>query len=116
LKKASHSCQNGIDAGALKSKYVVILVWLIMLEWERFFMNKDNEEQYYWEVALSGLGRFFDEGMYTWSKKQFKMIFKDDKVANSGFILDKLKDLEKEGKIAFVGTDDVYIKVLEQID
>lgn len=74
-------------------------------------MNADN--RYEWSVALRGLERFFDEGMSLWSKEKFVLLFSSEDVASSSYVLDQLKALEGQGAIAFIGDDDLYIKVLK---
>lgn len=73
-------------------------------------MSVDN--RHHWEIALRGLERFFDEGMSLWSREKFYLLFPSEEIAKSSYVLGQLKDLEKRGAISFVGTDEVYIKVL----
>lgn len=74
-------------------------------------MSADNRHE--WSVALRGLERFFDEGMVLWSKKNFDLLFSSEDVANSSYVLDRLRDLDDEGVISFVGDNDLYIKILK---
>jgi hypothetical protein len=70
------------------------------------------ENRHDWEVAFRGLERFFDEGMTLWPKDKFFLLFSSEEIANSSYVLEQLTDLEKQGAISFVGTDELYIKVL----
>lgn len=70
------------------------------------------ENRHDWEVAFRGLERFFDEGMTLWPKDKFFLLFPSEEIASSSYILEQLTDLEKQGAISFVGTDELYIKVL----
>lgn len=72
-------------------------------------MNVDDEKQ--WEIAFSGMQRFFDEGMVVWTKESFFLLFSDDDVASGKYVMDKVKDLDRKGAISFVGKDEFYIKV-----
>ena len=74
-------------------------------------MSADNRHE--WSVALRGLERFFDEGMVLWSKKNFDLLFSSEDVANSSYVLDRLRDLDDEGVISFIGDNDLYIKILK---
>ncbi len=74
-------------------------------------MSADNRHE--WSVALRGLERFFDEGMVLCSKKNFDLLFSSEDVANSSYVLDRLRDLDDEGVISFVGDNDLYIKILK---
>ncbi len=65
-----------------------------------------------WEVAFRGLERFFDEGMTLWPKDKFFLLFPSEEVANSSYVFGQLIALEKQGAISFVGTDELYVKVL----
>lgn len=73
-------------------------------------MSADNRHE--WDVALRGLERFFDEGTVLWSKKNFDLLFSSEDVANSSYVLDRLRDLDDKGVISFVGDNDLYIKIL----
>lgn len=74
-------------------------------------MSADNRHE--WSVALRGLERFFDEGMVLWSKKDFDLLFSSEDIANSSYVLDRLRGLDKEGVISFIGDNDLYIKILK---
>lgn len=74
-------------------------------------MSVDNEHE--WNVALRGLERFFDEGMVLWSKRNFDLLFSSENVANSSYVLNRLKDLDEKGVISFVGSNNLYVKVLK---
>lgn len=73
-------------------------------------MNADSRHE--WSVALRGLERFYDEGMTSWSKEKFNLLFSSEEVANSSYVRDQLKALEEKGAIVFVGDNNLYIKVL----
>lgn len=70
------------------------------------------ENKHDWEVAFRGLERFFDEGMTLWSKDKFFLLFPSKEIANSSYVMQQLTGLEKQGAICFVGTDELYVKVL----
>ncbi|MCQ6260258.1 hypothetical protein [Pseudomonas sp. Q11] len=70
------------------------------------------ENRHDWEIAFRGLERFFDEGMTLWPKDKFFLLFPNETVANGSYVLEQLINLEKQGAISFVGTDELYIKVL----
>lgn len=70
------------------------------------------ENRHDWEVAFRGLQRFFDEGMTLWSKDKFFLLFPNEEVASSSYVIEQLTDLEKQGAISFVGADELYIKVI----
>jgi hypothetical protein len=80
-------------------------------------INEESKRLWEWEVALAGIGRCYDDGGTIWTKKDFDffifVVFKDKEIANSPFILERLKKLHDEGKIEFVGDDDVYFKVIK---
>lgn len=71
------------------------------------------ENRHDWEVAFRGLERFFDEGMTVWPKDKFFLLFPSKEIACSSYVLQRLIDLEKQGAICFVGTDELYIRVLK---
>lgn len=73
-------------------------------------MSASNKHE--WDVALSGLERFFDEGMTLWSKEKFGLLFSSNDIASSKYVSEQLKALEDRGAIIFVGKDDIYIKVV----
>ncbi len=70
------------------------------------------ENRHDWEIAFRGLERFFDEGMTLWPKDKFFLLFPNETTASSSYVLEQLTNLEKQGAISFVGTDELYIKVL----
>lgn len=67
--------------------------------------------KHYWEAALDGLEWFFDEGMSSWSRERFNLLFPSEEIATSSYVLGRLLELELRGAITVVDTDDVYIKV-----
>jgi len=71
-----------------------------------------EENRHNWDIAFSGLERFFDEGMTVWPKDKFCLLFPSEEIANSSYVLRRLIELEKKGSISYVGTDELYIKVL----
>ncbi|WP_024672435.1 hypothetical protein ACTACG_06130 [Pseudomonas syringae] len=73
-------------------------------------MSAENKHD--WDVALRGLKRFYDEGMTVWSRSKFFSLFSNEKVAVSDYVLMRLAELDRQGVIAFSGTEDLYIKVL----
>lgn len=73
-------------------------------------MSEDVE--YRWEVAVRGLQRFFEEGKTSWSKQEFCAVFPDESYLDSPYIQEKLKQLEKNGCISLVGSDDTYLRIL----
>jgi hypothetical protein len=78
-------------------------------------INEESKRLWEWEVALAFMERCYDDGGTIWTKKDFGLIFancEDKEIANSPFILERLKKLHDEGKIEFVGDDDVYFKVI----
>ncbi|MGE8360953.1 hypothetical protein [Pseudomonas sp.] len=77
-------------------------------------MNAGNRHE--WSVALRGLERFFDEGMTLWSKEKFILLFSSEDIASSSYVLERLRALEAQGAIIFVGDDDLYIQVLKISD
>jgi len=66
-------------------------------------MNECSER--YWKIALSGIWRFFDEGMTKWSKAQFDGLFSSKQEAGSEYVLVQLRILEDQKYIVFVGSD-----------
>jgi hypothetical protein len=77
-------------------------------------MEEFNEEKL-WRIARRVIERCYDDGGTIWKKKDFGLIFANferPEIANSPFILERLKKLHDEGKIEFVGDDDVYFKVI----
>jgi len=75
-----------------------------------------DESKYLWSIALAGIEHFLDKGRTIWTKKDFNVIFANFRhiaIINSPFILEQLKKLHDEGKIEFVGDDDVYFKVIK---
>lgn len=74
-------------------------------------MNANHKK--HWVIALRGMQRFFDEGMVLWPKEKFYLLFPNEKVAKSSYVLSQLKELEKNGAICLVGTDEIYIKILK---
>lgn len=73
-------------------------------------MNVKNRHE--WEIAFRGLERFFDEGMILWSKDKFFSLFSSETIATSGYVMERLVELDNQGAISFVGTDELYVRVL----
>lgn len=71
-----------------------------------------EENKYFWDVAFRGMQRFFDEGLTIWPKDKFFLLFPSRDVAQSDFVFKQLKDLESKGSIELVGSDDVYVRVI----
>lgn len=66
-----------------------------------------------WETALSGIKRFYDEGMTIWSKENFKLLFKDADGYKSPYIIGKIEELQKIGTLIFKKSDDIYIEIIK---
>jgi hypothetical protein len=65
-----------------------------------------------WKIALSGIQRFFDEGMFKWSKEQFYKLFPSKEIAENDYIKMQLTLLDKEGKIKIKNEEDLYFIVV----
>jgi hypothetical protein len=75
-------------------------------------MSEGNESEL-WSIALNGMKRFFDEGMTIWKEGQFFSLFPNNNVAQSDYVVSKLKELDVSGSIQFVGDKNIYIKVIK---
>jgi hypothetical protein len=70
-----------------------------------------------WEIVLAMIERCYYDGGVIWSKKNFESLFTANYVpkesAYDPYILEQLQKLHNEGKIEFIGDDDVYFKVIK---
>jgi hypothetical protein len=85
-------------------------------------MNKENSIKELWSVIRRDLERVYADHKKTGailSKKNFESLFTANYVSKESaynpYILEQLKKLNNEGKIDFIGNDDIYFKVINNL-
>ena len=76
-------------------------------------MNQNNVGKAL-DVAKAGLRRFFDEGHYIWTKKDFAAALGGVDL-NSPDVQNELKRWQNAGAIRLLGKDQSYLEVLSRI-
>lgn len=65
------------------------------------------------DLIYAGINRFLSEGYNDWTKEKFKKLLSIAPDVNEDELLRVLK---RKGLIEYVGKDDLYIRVLKEID
>jgi hypothetical protein len=76
----------------------------------------DQEFETLLKTAKSGIGRFFDEGHYVWTKKSFLDLFHNKIELGDPRLKNAFNEWEKIGSVKFHGQDDRYIEIVRPMD
>ena len=65
------------------------------------------------EVIAAGINRFYSEGYSDWSKDNFKKLLSETPEINGE---DLVRLLVQKGFVEYVGKDDLFVRVLKEIE